>query len=348
MKVLVVTLHDIMNFGAYMQAFATQSVIRGMGHHVDFLRLTSWKNSKYRYKSYVSRRPQQLLFNLRRGFAYQPCFREFTCVNDREVITPYHVAVVGSDEILNVRSHYFHHAPEYFGNNLKAKRVVGYALCCGDSAYDDVISQDGAVSGLRKMRMVSARDDHTRSILERVVQGPVPMVVDPTLLFDAPYQVESPAEEKYVLVYGFRFTDDQIASIREFARTERRPLISLDVRNNWCDYAIPSSPRRALGLIQKADYVVTDAFHGTIFSVLFEKRFISFATRKKVSGLLNSLGLEERDGRKASTVGSVLRQQIDWRLVQSKLAALRSESMEFFTIALTAEEKAIEGISFAA
>ncbi|QNT69169.1 polysaccharide pyruvyl transferase family protein [Defluviicoccus vanus] len=348
MKVLVVTLHDIMNFGAYMQAYAMQSVLNGMGHDAAFLRFTSWDNAKYRYKSYVSRRPQQLWFNLRRGFAYRPYFRTLLSIDDNSVTTPFHVAVVGSDEILNVQSRYFHHAPEFFGNNLKAQKVVGYALCCGDSRYEDIIRTDNAVAGLAKMQALSARDEHTRTILERIVQRPVPRVLDPTLLFDGSYVVEPAREDKYVLVYGFRFTNDQIASIREFARGQRRALISLDVRNDWCEYAIPSSPLRALGLIENADYVVTDAFHGTIFSVLFQKRFISFATRKKVSDLLVSLGLEERDGRHADSLESVLHRDIKWQPVQARISTLRNQSKEFLSASLASNERTGEGVSAAA
>jgi hypothetical protein len=348
MKILIVTLHDIMNFGAYMQAYAMRSILKGIGHEADFLRLTSWNSSKYRYKSYVSRNPRQLLFNLRRGVAYRPYMRGLSSVEDSNIVTPYDVAVVGSDEILNVQSTYFHHAPQFFGNNINARQVVGYALCCGDSHYDDIVRDNDAVLGLRKMKMISARDSHTQRILERVVQRPVAKVLDPTLLCSAPFDVEPTAEENYVLVYGFRFTDDQIKSIVEFARARRRTLISLDVRNQWCEYAIPSSPRRALGLIQKADYVVTDAFHGTIFSILFQKPFISFATRKKVSDLLASLDLEERDGRHAASLESVLRRDIHWPPVQAKISALRNYSMDVLRSSLASSGPTAEGVFVAA
>ena len=79
-------------------------------------------------------------------------------------------------------------------------------------------------------------------------------------------------------------------------------LISIFCRYDWCDEAIiPETPFDVLGWFKGAEYVVTDTFHGTIFSIITGRKFVTLVrksgrvtNREKISSLLRQLELEER------------------------------------------------------
>jgi hypothetical protein len=87
--------------------------------------------------------------------------------------------------------------------------------------------------------------------------------------------------------------------------------------------------------VKAADHVVTDTFHGTIFSILFEKSFGSFAARKmKVGYLLRSLGLSDRGLDDEGSIESVLLRPIDYEVVRRAIAPLRARSAEYLESSL--------------
>jgi polysaccharide pyruvyl transferase WcaK-like protein len=97
-------------------------------------------------------------------------------------------------------------------------------------------------------------------------------------------------------------------------------------------------PEEWLGYIKHADFVVTNSFHGTVFSVLFNKPFITIGLAGKKSGLnarakalLNRVGLEHRllTDLTVDNVETLLQEKIDWASVNNKLSDWRQEALDF-------------------
>ena len=83
-----------------------------------------------------------------------------------------------------------------------------------------------------------------------------------------------------------------------------------------------------------ADYIITDSFHGTLFSIIFNKKFISIGNKRRglsrFTSILKQLGLENRLLLDVSDFSpELLNEDIDWDSVNIKLEVERKESIEF-------------------
>src|SRR5690606_1476899 len=93
-----------------------------------------------------------------------------------------------------------------------------------------------------------------------------------------------------------------------------------------------------LSAIRDADYIVTDSFHGMVFSIIFRKNFIAIGNARRgmtrFSSLAALLGLESRIVTDIMQVGEQVGADIDYREISQKISYLRSGSVEFLTKSL--------------
>lgn len=338
MKVGIVTLHNAFNYGAYLQAYGTQKKLTELGHLPTILRLETVASRRARYRTLISRRLSTCAFNIRKYAAFRRAW-------DRLPLAPggysrerdeYDAMVLGSDEIWNVRNPTFAAVPAYFGVGLRAKTLVTYAPSVSESSLADLQRRPETIEGMRGIHFLSARDERTREVIVEAT-GRVPtMVLDPTFLVDFERETVPSGRRRFLLVYTYEFDRGRIETVTTFARRHGLKLLSAGFDNTWCDEVVAATPFEFLGLVQAADYVVTDTFHGTIFSILFGKSFGSFAARKmKVGYLLRSLGLADRDLDIDGPIDDVLLRPIDRDVVQRAIAPLRRQSTAFLESSLS-------------
>lgn len=136
--------------------------------------------------------------------------------------------------------------------------------------------------------------------------------------------------------YQWRISDkDEIKKIVEFAKSKGLKLISVFCRYDWCDEAvIPETPFDVLAWFKKAEYIVTDTFHGTIFSIITHRPFCSLvrdSNEQKLGSLLEQLALGERKILKGDfqKIGSVLNIPVDYDKVDNVLQEERRRVMEY-------------------
>ena len=119
--------------------------------------------------------------------------------------------------------------------------------------------------------------------------------------------------------------------------------------NDWCDENIVVKPFDLLAVFKHASYVITDTFHGTIFSIKHGKPFVSIiqgenkwgSNASKVGFLLQQLNLSSRIINNADNLSKDLDASIDYVAVNHTLAILRDQSLQFLHGALNkAETKA--------
>jgi hypothetical protein len=340
MEVGILTLHNAFNFGAYLQAYALQKTIAELGHEVEFISLSRREGSLRRMRTMLSKRPKKLVFNFNKYLAFRQAWRSINVNTESYSRTRKHydAVVIGSDEVWNIKNPTFAVMPEYFGQGLNSNKIITYAPSSSKTTYVDIAQNAQLVHGMRNIHHFSARDRNTFEIVEKVANKPVTMVLDPTFLVGYDEEVEDVriGTRGYVLVYTYEFDPVKIKKTREFARSRGLKLVSPCFYNDWCDEVVPCTPFGFLGLIRDAEYVVTDTFHGSIFSVLYKKQFGSFASEKlKVASLLSALGLSGRELRGVDDIGSVLDEPIDYEAVQTFLEQERGVSLNFLSQALT-------------
>ena len=98
-----------------------------------------------------------------------------------------------------------------------------------------------------------------------------------------------------------------------------------------------------LAMFRDADFVVTDSFHGTIFSIIFRKPFITIANpvrgNARLKSLLEPLGLYDRMTDSTNEAQRIAAAPINWNAVETRLNAFRSKSINFLKESLSKHDK---------
>jgi hypothetical protein len=376
--------HENYNFGGILQTFALQHAISNLGWDcsvIDFA--AGQKNSikrkllKTPFRVLWKRVISKLLYQIKNST--DASFREKVAQRKRSFRTfmeniphtfkcdsttiktmfsnAFDVVVVGSDQVWNLSWM----VPEYFLNFCSPTTTkIAYAASMDASKISPA---DGTYIGRLTdgFRAISVRELGTKQLLEPYVKIPLCVSLDPTLLFLRDFWdtiTISPKEKTpYVLLYfpGEK-NETQLRQYYDFCRHEGLKLLTFphfqgkydkvderysDIRN------YSAGPLEFLGLIREAKYVITGSFHATVFSILFEKQFVSLRKREernqdqkllRSGSLLTCLGLEERL-QPFDWVPSraFLNAPIAYDIAKQKLERLRIESLTYLKNALEKE-----------
>ena len=198
---------------------------------------------------------------------------------------------------------------------------------------------------VKKFDVISLREEKFMPAVEKAVDGKIPthIDVDPTLLLNVEnyckHMPDLPEEkEPYILTYTM--TGETQKQIYNGARilSEKLGMKVIDVSGdpNKMNQKVKDNrlcgPDELLWYVKHAEYVVTNSFHGTVFSVLFQKKFVTIPhaqTGNRVTELLDKLGLSNRYKRVTTEAVEEITNDIDYTAVTEKLNALRSNSAEF-------------------
>mgnify|MGYP006191582277 CR=1 FL=1 len=163
------------------------------------------------------------------------------------------------------------------------------------------------------------------------------IVVDPTFLLTAnkwSAMAEKPkANKKYVLVYSVDLRNDALRIAQNIAKEIQAEVIELSMnvdKNGLKNKYQTASPEAYVGLFENAAFVVTSSFHGTAFSVIFNKPFYSIAHGSDKDSwqktILNNLGVLDRFIAKDSNPSF---KTLDYTIPNQKLNDLRESSIQF-------------------
>lgn len=205
--------------------------------------------------------------------------------------------VVGSDEVWNLCHPWYGGCPLFFGEHLRASRLIAYAASFG--SYD-------ARSGLplrwsqqlKHFQAISVRDQNSFDLI-RSTTGRMPsLVLDPCLQFPATVVRESGRrpKEPFIAVYGHTFPDVFGRRVRRVARAWGVPLVSIGYRNPWADRQwLSAGPMDFVQAMSCATAVVTNFFHGCIFALRFKRPFIAAPSEYRSTKIRDLLSLLEAD-----------------------------------------------------
>lgn len=361
-KVGILSMQRVINYGSFLQAYALKQLLLQNGadevYFIDIEKgreLPGFEYSKSQSKWYKLKRLLQIIFT---GLLFQKIRdRKFTkrlkksiedCFPILELDKPapkeFDLVVIGSDEVFNCcQPAPWGYTLQLYGRVLNAKKVISYAGSFGHTRYEQLVQLgiDKEIGETMKtMAAISVRDQNSYDIVEKLTGIKAEMHLDPVLIYGyekeiAERKVSYPG--KYMVIYSYqgRINDKmEIKEITSFAKEHKLKLISIFCRYDWCDEAIiPETPFDVLGWFKGAEYVVTDTFHGTIFSIITGRKFVTLVRKKatvtneeKVSSLLRQLGVEERcvEIDKKMLKGKLV-SDIDWQGVGKCLMGCRKQ-----------------------
>lgn len=374
MKIGILTqpLHD--NYGGLLQAYALKEVLKEMGHEVvivnrSFKKLALWRKYASIAKSKITGRKlsPNILTNkslLNEVSAHTRKFREkyFPELSD-EIIDQkgmerlnsmgFDAYVVGSDQCWRPR--YSPSIRNYFLDfavNDKQVKRISYAASFGVSHWE-FTEKDTSVCKelLQKFDAVSVREDSAINLLRDNLGRPDAIhVLDPTMLLRPEQyakivekeQINSSAGDLKVYVLDKTSEKDNVIHIIEdklhlkaFEVLPQKSVREKKVTKHNLDKFVYPNPALWLRGFQDARYVITDSFHGTVFSILHNIPFITIGNAERgmsrFQSLLTMFGLQDRliTDLASFDANKLIAKDIDWLQVNKILDLERKKAINF-------------------
>lgn len=350
MKIGIITQPLLWNYGGILQNYALQQVIKRMGHEVwtiDYYKFT-WLN-------YVDNLWKVLALKLigrKVSFCKTPIqlrkvempLRQFaqkyitltrrTRHFKRKTITKYafDAVVVGSDQVW--RPIYNYHVEDCFlefADGLPIKRIA-YAASFGTDLWEFSLAQTTRCAALaKKFDAISVREDSGVALCEKHLGVKVTHVLDPTLMLGVEDYTELcknvPQREPFVLAYILDIDEQKTEEVRTFAKAHKLPYVikGADERVSEDD-----SIEKWLSCFRDAAYVITDSFHGTVFSIIFNKDFYVYGNpgrgNARIDSLLTLFGLRHK---RCIHVVPDATDEIDWDKVNEQTNSAINHSLSW-------------------
>ena len=354
MRIAILTLPFDNNYGGYLQAYALQTFLETKGHEVtiidrkwpDLTKFALFKRAlKNIFKSVIKQKkyPLSNYFEYKGRYmhsfvnSYMHLSNSIKSSKDLEKHfenTKYDVVVVGSDQLW--RPEYVPNVEDYFLGFIKDKIVkISYACSFGISNPEYSKDQiENCKKALLSFNRVSLREDSGIKIMNEFgwKSSPKPVVVlDPAMLLSVSHYTSlledySPQKSFKGKLLTYVLDNDQynqqcIRAISSKLNIQVDNII--DITNRKEDNYILPSIEDWLCAFRDAEYVFTDSFHGTVFSILFHKPFFVKVNlgrgADRFETLLNHFNLKDRIIKNVEDLNTIIEKPIDWLLVDKEL-----------------------------
>ena len=215
MKIAILSMQEVKNYGSFLQAFSLKNTIESLGHTCDFIniipgrQLHGYKISRFHKIRLLFQRlwGWDFMKRLKTIYKFQMRFSKeflpYLGVKPGENHTHYDVVVIGSDEVFNcAQQTWFGFSPQLFGNGLNADKVITYAASFGATTLDKLqtLGIKEEVAGLlRRLACISVRDENSIEVVNSLTDKEPLCHVDPVLIYDYTQYMSSVWEIKKVM-----------------------------------------------------------------------------------------------------------------------------------------------------
>lgn len=348
MKIAIITFAWSKNYGAVLQAYALQSVLKGMGHDA-FVVPINPERRRSLARQFIGKGIRPTVRKIREWFLFRS-FDEFRRTHYdfggwKEGGYAHFIAncpkadifVVGSDQVWNLSVMQSPLEEEFYFLKMcpdSVRRVAYAASWSMESISDDAAGRLKPL--LERFSAISVREKSGVDILGRMALE-AQWMPDPTMLLDSKEWAEK---------LGIRITPKNRMFAYQLQWDSEYDCIGLAKRlgramNMKVSAPYPSGnaflcPKDWVGTLASSRFVVTNSFHGVVFSILFHVPFAVSLIKGRFSGmnervatLLDRLGLAERIIKAEEDVVTLLASSINWREVDDRLSVWRSDALEF-------------------
>jgi len=366
MKIGILTFHHTTNYGATLQAYALYKTIASQGHDVEIIDYRPDKAARY-YRQKVfpftikNRRIHPKKYALKELVKYLKTrvfllakirlSRKTTSKKEDLKINYdrcYDMVICGSDQIWCLDNRFRGFDTSYFLDFISdrsACRKISYAASFGmtknlgenQKIITQLISQFDAIS---------VRDLNSLRLIQQECNEQAIRVLDPTFLTNySEILSETNLRVDYLLIYNTkRLEVEEENFIRAIAKSNKLTIVSVGTYNKLADInLIGVGPTEWLGYFKNSSYIITNSYHGVIFSLIFKKQFFVLCDKSKMqknADLLQQLDLEDRvlDSKKLSNLPKNPLNVIDYEAVDRKLEQEISKSKNYLIDVLDSKQ----------
>lgn len=347
MKIGILTFPNSPSFGASLQMLGLYDALRDLGHDVEII---NYKNTYMSEKKHLVNRNSNKVKNLMISLLDIPSkikFKTFEncmlfypkttlCEKDNllDISNRYDYLICGSDQVWNpyITGEDLHY---FFDFCIDNKKKISYAASFGVNELDHAYSKK-VRNELIKFKSISVREERGVEIVKNMVGNKCKLVLDPTMLltkevWQSKEKAVSGLPSKYIVKFIFNYDKKVEQYISELSKKTGLPIITIGgtiVSKFKSDrFTGPIGPDEWLYVLDHADYIVTDSFHGAAFSIIFNKQlFVSLAsaTNSRLKTLMKTFDLENNIIQNNYSIN-----EIDYRDVEKIMNVKRNNSLDF-------------------
>ncbi len=366
-KIGILTYHRAENYGALLQAYGLRTYLRQQGFDVSFVDYWPSYHDSYfnifslnRFKKSGVKAKIQYLFETvvfyglkrRRKRNLQSFMKnqlglpeEIKYSSNKAVCNEFDVVVYGSDQIWRKQN-----LPGckgydfwYFGSDNVTAKKISYAGSMG--AINTTPEEDEQLKPyFERFAALAVREAPLKDYLAKMGLNST-VVLDPVFLLNKEdwrkmYSSSKSAlrpKDKYILYYNLLSSTESTSFANQLANRTGFPIIEISkkygIKQLGGRYNHTATVGMFLQLIDNAEYVVSNSFHGVAFSLIFQKQFFAVGMGEKanrVVSLLQSAGIPERYVRDAGA-STLLIKPIDYQIVDNQLQSIINKSIYYLT-----------------
>lgn len=353
MKIGILTFHRAHNYGAVLQCYALQEVLKSIGHDVEVI------DYRQPFIEYVYKilRWDIILDLLKHPFAFRKDIKQkrhrkanfisfranylhlSAICNSNDIPKYFDAYVIGSDQLWGVDCLGGRLDPVYFGNfsHSEGSNIIGYAISTNERSINSVDKQQ-LTNFIKNFYTLSFREQSMSNLVYTITGVSTHVDLDPTLLLKKEmWNFHTSTEwrkRNYVLVY---YVHRKIGKYAHLNLLEKAKEIAANINAEVIDLTtLNSSVEDFVESFKYAKCVVTSSFHATVFSVIFSSPVYSVRLHdgldERYVNLLKVLDMNSSIVEMDDALGNI--PQIDFNKVNTKIEELREPSIEYLISSL--------------
>ncbi len=358
-RVGIITWHYYKNFGSALQAYALQESIKKMGYTV---KIIDYRDPRFGYvdkkkdfvkiiinifnKACLLKRKYDVFYS----YFNMKYFKKTKLIQNtdllKDICKSFDTVICGSDQIWAPNVFNPIYMLSFVPDNIKK---ISYAASIGlDKIPEDMTSKYASL--LSSFDSISVRESKGAELLETNCGVHAEIVLDPTMLINEKEwakiekKPELVTDEKYIFCYFLNQENNYKKCVMDFAHKNGYKIIGISAKKadkEWINI-VNIGPREFLWLIHNAETIITDSYHGTIFSLLYHKKFNTLkrflnddiiCQNSRIYQLESYFGLEKNIIEVTDTT-ELITLDIDYDKFEINLDRLREHSFGFLRKAL--------------
>lgn len=382
-KIGLCACYNTKNFGSMLQTLATEKELEELGFDYEIIRysrkltpaliirslsripeMIKHKQDRFKQDKRLNHFPE-VKKGIKTRNAYFDQFMNETFVHFSPVYDTfgqlvkaaknYDAVLVGSDQLWRPEGYTTgFYTLEFVPDEVKK---IAYATSFGVSQIP-VRKRSTAKKFLNRIEHISVRELRASEMVKELTGRTVTTVVDPTLLFDAeqwdkiiPVAPVEEVGEHYIFCYLLGTNTEHRKAVEMLAKKTGCSIVTIPHLDEFVENDLHFGdkqlynvgPAEFVNLIRYAEYVCTDSFHGSVFSILNHKQFVTFSRfadesknsrNSRIESLLSQTGLKARHCKEYSRLIEQIGQEISYEQVEKKLAKMREQSVKYLKTAL--------------
>lgn len=354
-KIGIVTFHTALNYGAVLQTYALQKFLNNLEIENEVIDYDCPFIRKCYSPFFIS--GKKVINSLIRGVAFSgkikkkrknfdSFLKKYICLSKKynninemnRDSNHYKYFISGSDQVWSPVSANFDEF--YFLPFAKKNQKYSYAASLGTSK----LSEDEKIilkNRLKDFSIISVREESAKTILDELTNAEeIDVHVDPTLLLAQSDWKEMTKtlkkDDRYLLIFNVEKPIYNVEFAKKLAQQNNLKVVYINDRTLFKDkeikYVEAPTPNDFISLFANADMIVTNSFHGTVFSIIFEKEFFVEYENKKTrnirsEALLKKLNINHREITSVEIATNY--DKINWKKVNKVLEEERKKAREY-------------------